>query len=489
MILKGYIFSILYAFICLGLGFAIYKIPGSNKKITRKIVHILVGFEWVILNHFFGAGLHFLAVCLLFLVILAVSYRKNLMPMISSDGDNAPGTVYYALAMSIMAFICLFEPMMIMPFGIGVFCTSFGDGFAGLMGYLHDPDRYVFNFRIYGQKTLFGILFNFIFSYFVAFCFSAEFSLGLTPWHCLAIALLSVELEIFTGKGLDNISITLGTSFLAYFFVCYQGAWNYILPILLTPAIIAFAYKKKALTLGGIISAVVVDIFISISLGNLGFLILLSFFIGGIAVDKIKKYRNKSRQNQKNRIEKYGDCRNHSQVLANSLVATVLALCYLFTGKNIFVIGFSAALAEAFADTAASGIGILCGRAFDPFRMKKCTPGISGGVSVLGLLASLVAAVIISAISLCFSFVTIIDAAIITLAAFLGALFDSFLGSLLQVKYKCTVCGSIIEREEHCGKPTQKHRGIRIINNNVVNFLGTLFSGALAVILSKQLLR
>ena len=121
--------------------------------------------------------------------------------------------------------------------------------------------------------------------------------------------------------------------------------------------------------------------------------------------------------------------------------------------------------------------------------MKKCTPGISGGVSVLGLFASLVAAAIISAISLCFSFVTIIDAAIITLAAFLGALFDSFLGSLLQVKYKCTVCGSIIEREEHCGKPTKKHRGIRIINNNVVNFLGTLFSGALAVILSMQLLR
>ena len=46
MILKGYIFSILYAFICLGLGFAIYKIPGSNKKITRKSVFLVIFIMW-----------------------------------------------------------------------------------------------------------------------------------------------------------------------------------------------------------------------------------------------------------------------------------------------------------------------------------------------------------------------------------------------------------------------------------------------------------
>ena len=133
MIFKGYLFSVLYAFLCLGLALLVYKL-GAPKKITRKIVHILVGFEWVILYTFFGPGLHFLSVCLLFLVILAIAYRGNLMPMISSDGDNAPGTVYYALAMSIMGTITVFLPEMIIHFGIGVFCTSFGDGLAGLVG-------------------------------------------------------------------------------------------------------------------------------------------------------------------------------------------------------------------------------------------------------------------------------------------------------------------------------------------------------------------
>ena len=43
MIFKGYLFSVLYALICLLFAFMLYKV-GVEKKITRKIVHILVGF-------------------------------------------------------------------------------------------------------------------------------------------------------------------------------------------------------------------------------------------------------------------------------------------------------------------------------------------------------------------------------------------------------------------------------------------------------------
>ena len=130
---EGYLLSVIYAIICLCLGFVLYKI-GVPKKITRKLVHILVGFEWIILYAYMGPSIHFLAVCLAFLIVLIVAYRKKFLPMIASDGDNSPGTVYYAVAMSIMAAICLFVQDMILPFGIGVLCTSLGDGFAGLAG-------------------------------------------------------------------------------------------------------------------------------------------------------------------------------------------------------------------------------------------------------------------------------------------------------------------------------------------------------------------
>ena len=94
MILKGYLFSVLYAILCLGLGFLCYKLR-CPRSVTRKIVHILVGFEWIILYHFFGGGIHFLLVCLLFLAILVIAHIKKLLPMIHSDGDNSPGTVRF----------------------------------------------------------------------------------------------------------------------------------------------------------------------------------------------------------------------------------------------------------------------------------------------------------------------------------------------------------------------------------------------------------
>lgn len=479
MIFQGYLLSILYGLLCLAIGFVLYKLR-VPKPVTRKVVHILIGFEWFILYRFFGGGIHFLTVCLLFLGILLLAHRKRLLPMIESDGDNSPGTVYYALAMSVMALITLFLPDMILPFGIGVLCTSLGDGLAGLLGQAMSFPK---NAKIYGNKTIYGTLFNFIACGIATGVFNRAFSLGLCAWHIFAIAIFATLLELFTGRGLDNITVTLGASLLTYFFVNFPGAENYLVPILLTPLIIALAYKKKALTVSGIIAATVLDLAITISLGNLGFLILLIFFVGGIIVDKIKKRYKITRQNNTTNIEKRGDCRDHVQVLANGSVAAICSILYLTTGKELFVIAFVASLAEAFADTAASGIGVLYGKAFDPFRMRPCTPGVSGGMSLLGTIASAVGAILISLIGLAFNAYGFTSAVIIAASATLGAMFDSFLGSLVQIKYRCKICGQIVEREEHCGGKTEKHSGIRFVNNDTVNLLGTIFAALLSALL------
>ena len=227
-LIMGYICGIGYAGVCLVLSLVLYKL-GVPKNITRKIVHILVGFEWFILYHFFGAGLHFLAVCVFFLLLLALAYWKNLMPMISSDGDNAPGTVYYAVAMTGVAIVGLFVPDVMVRFGIGIMCTSIGDGLAGVVG--QSIKRA--NPKIYGNKSLFGSVANLVFSFLSALILSEIYSIGLGIPHCIAIALLAVELELFTGYGLDNITITWGVTALTYSFVHFHPVTNYILPVLL----------------------------------------------------------------------------------------------------------------------------------------------------------------------------------------------------------------------------------------------------------------
>ena len=478
MILKGYAFGIGYALVCLLLSFVLYKL-GVPKKYTRKAVHILVGFEWVILYHFMGAGIHFLAVCILFLVLLFIAYKGRLMPMISSDSDNAPGTVYYALAMAGVSLVGCFIPEVMLSFGIGVMCTSIGDGFAGVIGQLIGKG----NPKIYFEKTLLGSVSNLVLSSLSAFVISLAFGMELNVAECLLIGLLSAELELITPFGLDNISITWGTTALAFAFMYFGGIGNYLLPIILSPIIIIFATKKKALTTGGVVMAIILDIAVSVAFGNSGFVILVIYFASAIIVDKIKKrYKNKSR----NESDEATDCRNYMQVIANGLVAFVASVAYFFSGKTLFVVPFVASLAESFSDTAASGIGIFSKTTYDPFRRRFCENGLSGGMSALGTSASLISAFLLSV----FAFVIgipgfgVAELFIVAFSAFLGAVFDSLLGSLLQVKYKCTVCNSLTEREVHCSEPTVKHSGFELIDNDVVNMLSCAFAGVLATVLA-----
>ena len=480
MIIKGYLFSILYAGLCVALAAVLGKL-GMPKKYTRKLVHILVGFEWVILSHYMKDSLpHFLAVCLICLALLAVDYKCKLVPAMSSEGDNAPGTVYYAVAMSIMAAVTVFLPDMLLPFGVGVFCTSLGDGLAAVVGQSVRGR----NPKIWGSKTLFGSLTSLVVCVAVPLVFSAVYDqVELSFWHCLLIGFFAFEIELFVGYGLDNIAITLGSSALAYFLIFFPDTvLNYIVPVIVTPMIIAFAYKKKALTKGGIIAAIVLDILISAALANFGFTVLITFFAGSVIIDKIKKYYKKAKQKSEIDREKRGDCRDVVQVLANGFVAGLCALLFALTSERLFLLGFVASLAEAFADTAASGVGFFSRSVFDPFRFERCENGVSGGMSILGTLASLAAAFAVSGVACAYGEISPLEMLLVAAAAFLGAVFDSFLGSLFQVKYKCASCGQIIEKTEHCGVRAEKYRGFAPVSNDIVNLLSTLFAATLAAL-------
>ncbi len=474
-IIIGYIFAILYGGVCLAMGLIAYKL-GLPKKYSRKVVHIAVGFEWVILYRYMGASIHFLAVCLAFTALLLISHMKKLLPMISSDSENAPGTVYYGVAMSVMALISLFVPDMLIPFGIGVFCTSLGDGFAGVIGQLIKK----FNPRLYGKKTLFGMLANFVFSFAAAYVFSLIFELKISLLYCIAIAILSVGLETVTGYGLDNITTTLGVSFFTYGVLYFDKIGLFVIPILVTPALIAVVLSRRVLTPLGLAFAIFLDAVVSLTLGNFGFILLLSFLILSVVTDKIKKLKNESDGITK----RASSCRDHIQVLANGLIPMVMAILYSATLERAFIAGYIAALCEAFADTAASGIGAFSSKTFDPFKMRECKRGLSGGMSLIGTLASLVGAALMGGIACALGMADFKFFIIAVLAAFLGAVFDSFLGSVFQIKYKCTACGELTEREEHCEVPTVRASGFEFFDNDVVNLLSGAFSAALATLLA-----
>ena len=472
MIATGYVFSIGYGVLCLLAAFLLSRL-GVQKKITRKLVHILIGFEWVILYHYHGATYHFLIVCLTFLALLLVAYKKKLLTMISSEGSNAPGTVYYAVSMSIMAIASLSDKRFMLPFGVSVFVTSLGDGFAGLVGGLianHNP-------RIYKEKTLIGAVSNFVLSTASATVFMLIFKdMGLTPIHCLVIGALAVGVELICGFGLDNIALPLSICAFTYLSTVFNAETaRYFLPIAVTPLIIAFVLEHRSLTRGGILAAITLDVAVSISFGNVGFLLLFVFLALGILTDKLKKKNLEAK-------EEKGSHRDASQVLANGFFPVLFAVLHLAFGDQAFLLAFVASLAEALGDTAASSLGSYSKTTVDLFRFKKCEQGISGGVSLVGSLAAVVFATIIPLVSLAFGLISPVETVATAVIAVVGVFFDSLLGSLLQEKNRCTVCGKLTEKRSHCGVTTEHVSGLSFIRNDTVNALSTLFAAVMAVI-------
>lgn len=473
MILKGYLFSICYALVCLAFSFVLYKF-GLDKKYTRKVVHILVGFEWVILNHFFGAGLYFLSVCLFFLVLLTVAYIFKLMPMLSSDGENSAGTVYYAVAMTGVGTVACFVPEVMVPFGIAIACTSIGDGVAGVVGQAlkkHNP-------KVFENKSLFGTLANFLACFASAFIISDLYDYELSILACVVIAAVSVQIELITRFGLDNITITWGITALAYFLGNFGETYEYLIPILLTIPIIIFVSSKKALTPFATLCAVALDIIVAVSMGNRGFVLLLLFFGGSIAIDKVK-----SRARSEIDGDRKPECRSSAQVFANGAVSAIFAVAYIVYNDPLFIICYCAALAEAFGDTAASGFGAFSKKTYDIAKFRSIEKGLSGGISLIGTAGALLCVALFGAVSgVMFSF-EFKDFLIIISAAFAGVVFDSILGSLLQIKYRCEKCNKITEKQIHCDSATVKSSGLAFVDNNTVNFVSNTFSAFLALAL------
>lgn len=475
-VLKGYIIGAAYAAVCLFIATLLYRL-GVDKKYTRKFVHIFIGFEWVILNYFIGASYHLLIICLGFLGLLIVVHRTGRMKMISSDGENSPGTVYFCVSMSLMSLAALFEPRFMLPFGIAVFCTSFGDGLAGVAGSLVKKG----NPRIWRNKTLWGTLAAFLSSFVITLLFLLDYtperafsvSLGISA----LVAIFAAQMELFTGFGLDNVTLPVGVSVLSYFLVFYTTrTLDLIAPILLTPLLLAVVIRKRLLTPFGTTLAVLLDLAVSAAFGNVGFLMMITFLFGGVLIDKVKERVKKGEREAKS-----DRSRDSVQVLANGLPAFVMCIMYLFTRQTVFFIAFSAAVAEAFSDTAGSGFGVFSRRTVDIFRMKRAEQGMSGGMSLAGTSASFVGAALVALIPIPFGVYGLNLAALVFFAAFIGSVFDSFLGSVFQVKFRCPVCGKLTERRTHHQKSTERVSGFPSVDNDLVNFASGSFSAALAI--------
>ena len=209
------------------------------------------------------------------------------------------------------------------------------------------------------------------------------------------------------------------------------------------------------LDFGGVISALLLGAALVVTgvLGGLGlfFLIVILYFL------LLSAIVTRAGKGRKVRMGLYERSRGWRNVAANGMIPLIISIIYMANNSYFFapqvalLIAYVASVAAITADKFASEIGVLDGDPHMLLTMKKVKKGISGAVSSIGLLASLVGAFLVS-LSVFqlpnFTYLLVIA----TVAGFFGNLADSVVGYLEEQgignKYTsnmvCAIVGAVI---------------------------------------------
>ncbi|HKN66548.1 MAG TPA: DUF92 domain-containing protein [Gemmatimonadaceae bacterium] len=191
-------------------------------------------------------------------------------------------------------------------------------------------------------------------------------------------------------------------------------------------------------------------------------------------------------ENTSSVVEK-GGSRDAWQVIANGGVfalAAALAVVLSEHEPRWLALGIGALAASA-SDTWATEIGTLYGGT--PRSILDWSPvpvGMSGGVTVVGVLAAIAGAAFTGVAALALGWPLRVAMASVV-GGIVGSTLDSLLGATLQQRRWCDRCNRPTERAVHdCGTPTRLIGGFAVLNNDTVNVLCGLAGGLLALVIT-----
>ncbi len=253
------------------------------------------------------------------------------------------------------------------------------------------------------------------------------------------------------------------------------------LAFLLSSLIGWLAWQAQALSKSGALAAFLVGGVVFGVGGWGGAAVLLTFFISSSLLSR-------AFARQKEALSSFvlkGSQRDAAQVFANGGFGALCLLAgLLFPDSPLPWLAFCGGFAAANADTWATELGVLSPLPPRLLTNGKLVPrGASGGVTPLGLLASLLGAILIGVVSTLFTEQGLLTLFAVSLGGFVGSLFDSWLGASFQAVYFCPQCQKETERHPRhsCGGLTHLQRGVKWLDNDAVNFACTVLGGMVAL--------
>ena len=261
--------------------------------------------------------------------------------------------------------------------------------------------------------------------------------------------------------------------------VWVQNAWARPIVGALLGSVVAFAaYRARALTRSGFVAAAITGT-IAVAAGWSWAAVLVGYFASSTLLSRLGAERKRARL--AGMVDKPG-ARDASQVMANGFPFLFCALLAVFGAipepLRLMTLA-TGSLAASAADTWATEIGTMVGQTpRSILTWQVMTVGESGGVTLVGSLASLAGAAFVGAVAV-LAGVSAGAFPLIVLGGITGAVADSFLGATVQRRSWCDTCGRATEMRVHdCGTVPRHVAGIAWLENDAVNLVATV-TGAL----------
>ena len=435
---------------------------------SRIFVHCTVGIACSLSPFIFISNIQPLLLGLIFLVLNTFALKIEIFKGIHSQERWSYGTIYFPLSYLIMVSLFWdFAHYLVTSLSI----LALADPIATIVG--QSISRPLKTKIGNDEKSVQGSVAMFFISGIIVYTWSwiilAEVPNIYSIYFVLITAAMSTVAEMISYRGSDNLSIPL-LSFLTMHCLTIKDPYFEIMMLCLFIGFLT-AYLAKMITVSGLFGSMVMG-FLVAGYGSLNYLIPMGvFFIISSIISKIIPENS----NTPDKSSK----RDIIQVYANGGIALLLCIISTFTVNTSMVyLLFLSAVSAATADTWGTELGKLSKESpVSIINFQKIAPGLSGGVTRVGTIGSLLGATVIG---LTAYILGIEDYGIYGIigTGFIAGILDSVMGATFQAKYQ-TKDHQIVEYIPQGGSLVS---GYRWMTNDLVNLLNTAFAPLLMYI-------
>jgi uncharacterized protein (TIGR00297 family) len=227
-----------------------------------------------------------------------------------------------------------------------------------------------------------------------------------------------------------------------------------ILAVGINAAFAFLAWRLRQVSRSGAVVGFCLGVAVYMGFGYKSFLVLMAFIVLGSIATRL----GYSAKMARGIAEARRGARSWREALGNILPAAWFSILVITSPyQAAFLMAMTAAFAEAAGDTVASETGKwLSAKAWLITSLKAVPAGENGGISVAGTLLGIAASALITAVAYAMNLIKGWEGAFVLVAAIAGNFLDSLIGATLERN--------------------------RLVSNSIVNFAGTGFAGALALV-------